>query len=73
MWFRSLFERFNFVAHLFSVNQFCLQKNEWNVLVTASKLDPVVIGSSAGIICNCARLRYLKRSYLTKFDSTPCC
>lgn len=46
-------------------------ENQWNVLVTASKFDPVIIASSAGIICNCARLRYLKRSYLTNFDSTP--
>lgn len=32
----------------------------------------VVIVSSAGIICNCALLRYLNRSYRTKLDSTPC-
>lgn len=46
-------------------------KNQWNVLVTASKFDPVIIASSAGIICNWARLRNLLRSYRTKFDSTP--
>lgn len=44
-----------------------------NVLVTASRLIVVVIGSSAGIICSWARLRNFKRSYLAKFDSTPCC
>lgn len=50
-----------------------INENQWNVLVTASKLDPIIIGSAAGIICNCARLRNLLRSYLTKFDSTPYC